>query len=85
MGTETLYIGFGINHPGGGIGMQTIQISSGSTEKSKEHLPEKSKESIVDSPPSVVGYSANVGQNGPFDFVGDFVFQVYYNLFMIIF
>lgn len=60
--------------------MQNSPHNSGSgdkhsTEKSKEHGA-KSGDSIVDSPPSVVGYAANMGQNGSFDFVGDFVFQV---------
>lgn len=71
---ETLYIGFGANHPSGGLGIKNTPIDSGSADMTKD-LFESSASLMVDSPPSVIGYSANIGNNGPFDFVGDFVYQ----------
>ncbi|KAI1727830.1 piwi domain-containing protein [Ditylenchus destructor] len=64
LGSDTLYIGFGINHPGGGLGMVNDSGSSaGDLDSNKPAAP------------SIVGYSANVGLEHSFEFIGDFVCQ----------
>ncbi|KAI1719139.1 piwi domain-containing protein [Ditylenchus destructor] len=84
---DTLFIGFGSNHPGGGFGLSTPSNStpgsgsperSGSpTDQSKGYLKEGRGKMTADEghPPTVIGYSANIGPNSAFDFVGDFAFQ----------
>ncbi|KAI1717042.1 piwi domain-containing protein [Ditylenchus destructor] len=84
---NTLYIGFGNNHPGGGLGLSTptssVHADGGKNDSPKDTTKEyvqkirakQEEEEDESRPPTVVGYSANIGPNGPFDFVGDFYFQ----------
>jgi len=83
LGDDALYIGIAANHPGGGLGLN-MEIDDGCEANPTEILAfEKdfydasihSSSSDQAPPPSVIGYSANMGSN-PFAFVGDFVYQV---------
>jgi eukaryotic translation initiation factor 2C len=57
---KNLFIGIGMNHPSGGMG-----LSSSGNGKGKGRQ---------DAPPSVVGYAANYNPD-PFEFCGDFILQ----------
>ncbi|KAI1718340.1 piwi domain-containing protein [Ditylenchus destructor] len=65
LGKETLYIGFGMNHPGGGLGMGDEVEEASTAGKGQEKT----------AAPSIIGYSANVGLKHPFEFIGDFICQ----------
>ncbi|KAF7638165.1 hypothetical protein Mgra_00002391 [Meloidogyne graminicola] len=91
---DTLIIGIGTNHPMGGMGQESNQSGdpqqgaqpttsgtgsdnngngngNGNGGNGNDMLPRGSV-------PSVVGFCANIGKNGPYEFVGDFIYQLAY-------
>jgi len=67
LGKGDLFIGIAVNHPFGGAGGGGAEPATGGQQ---EAFGEKRKEI-----PSVIGYSANVGYQNDFEFIGDFMFQ----------
>ncbi|KAL3117027.1 hypothetical protein niasHT_002986 [Heterodera trifolii] len=87
---KTLVIGFAVNHPAGGFGMDSEQKngngSNGTSDTGSDaasdngngangHKPQKKPQVVEKRVPSVVGYSANIGENNNFEFVGDYKYQ----------
>ncbi|KAL3104099.1 hypothetical protein niasHS_002126 [Heterodera schachtii] len=87
---KTLVIGFAVNHPAGGFGMDSDQKngngSNGTSDTGSDaasdngngangHKPQKKPQVFEKSVPSVVGYSANIGEKHNFEFVGDYKYQ----------
>uniref|UniRef100_A0A915MEV6 Uncharacterized protein n=1 Tax=Meloidogyne javanica TaxID=6303 RepID=A0A915MEV6_MELJA len=84
-GDSTLIVGIGSNHPGGGLATRpgVVQPTAMGTESDKNgngkngnggngHNNEHMQRITV---PSVVGFAANIGKNGYFEFVGDYCYQ----------
>uniref|UniRef100_A0A183BNY3 PAZ domain-containing protein n=1 Tax=Globodera pallida TaxID=36090 RepID=A0A183BNY3_GLOPA len=88
---DTLVIGFGMNHPAGGLGMASEKNNgngnngSNGSDTGSEVASENgnggnnghsaSKPTTEKSTPSVVGYAANIGENHNFEFIGDYKYQ----------
>jgi hypothetical protein len=70
LGKGDLYIGIAVNHPFGGAGGAEPSTDG---QQQQGAFGEKHKEASI---PSVIGYSANVGYQNDFEFIGDFMFQV---------
>jgi hypothetical protein len=67
LGKGDLFIGIAVNHPFGGAGG-----AEPATTGQQEMFGDKRREASI---PSVIGYSANVGFQNDFEFIGDFLFQ----------
>uniref|UniRef100_A0A914H0K1 Piwi domain-containing protein n=1 Tax=Globodera rostochiensis TaxID=31243 RepID=A0A914H0K1_GLORO len=86
---DTLVIGFGMNHPAGGLGMGEKNGNGGNGSNGSDTGSEvasdngnggnnghsASKANSEKSTPSVVGYAANIGEKHNFEFIGDYKYQ----------
>ncbi|KAI1713384.1 piwi domain-containing protein [Ditylenchus destructor] len=88
--SDTLFVGLGMAHPAGGLGMggETVENGNGHAngngngngghENGSDHGSNgngSTFDKISNGPPSVIGFCANTGKNNRFEFIGDFLLQ----------